>query len=780
MIVKKREKMDENFLKESKSQLARLMATENLQIEHQKISTAKFDVKNRVLYLPIWTDMQGFIYDLLCGHEVGHALFTPEEGWHDAVVDKSKGKNYKNFLNVIEDARIEKRIQRKYPGLKLSFKKAYAKLMNEDFFGIGKRKINSFPFIDRLNIFTKSQYTALVDFNADEYKMLEKVKSAETWQDVVDVADEIYNYSKIEQLDYESELDSYDYNFGESDDESYMDDLDLDLNENTIEPDGDSNEDEDEDKGEDGDEGEDTPSSSNSSSKEGDEEGYGINRNKEDRSDIFDQEFAPNCQTDENYRNNESKLIDEECKPYRYLNLPKINFNNIFTPAKRVQEMLTEDFNKQIEETWFTKESVEKYYSEFKRKNDKYISLLAKEFEMKKAAKVFSKKKVSNTGDLDINKLASYKFDDNIFKKAMIFPKGKSHGLILLLDYSGSMYDNLPGSIEQILILAGFCRKVNIPFSVMTFSNDESVWAEDRKKTNYEMVESDLCFEKKENNLKFGLVQLREYLNSDMNNTEYTHSVKNMILLKHAWSNRRNWRTYEEDNVRVPSFERLTNTPLTQAIYALGDYTNAFKKKKNIDIVNLVVVHDGDSDNISTYWTFGFNPWPKRGEENKQMFYPANMTLANENFIIKDKKINFELKYNNNWDCTFRAVVEWYKKYTGSKIIGFYIVEPSGKNVRDAIQRQYYDKNNKTIEKWEQYKEIQRIFRKEKLLISKKPTYDDFYLILGGKDLTVNDAQIEVDGKITANKLKNAFMKVNKTKQINRVLVSKFIEKIAA
>ena len=73
-----------------------------------------------------------------------------------------------------------------------------------------------------------------------------------------------------------------------------------------------------------------------------------------------------------------------------------------------------------------------------------------------------------------------------------------------------------------------------------------------------------------------------------------------------------------------------------------------------------------------------------------------------------------------------------------------------------------------------------KLFRKEKLLVSQKPNYDDFYLILGGKDLNAADLEVEVTGKVTANKLKNAFMKVNKSKVVNRVLVSKFIDKIAA
>ena len=113
------------FTAEQKSQLAKLMATENITVQHSKIPTARFDTANRVLYLPIWQDMTGVIYDLFCGHEVGHALYTPPEGWHTAVSNNAKGKNYKSFLNVVEDARIEKKVKRKYPGLSSAFKQAY-------------------------------------------------------------------------------------------------------------------------------------------------------------------------------------------------------------------------------------------------------------------------------------------------------------------------------------------------------------------------------------------------------------------------------------------------------------------------------------------------------------------------------------------------------------------------------------------------------------------------------------------------------------------------------
>ena len=62
---------------EIKSQLAKLLATEDLIVEHRKVATAQFDVHSRVLTLPMWEKASNTVYDLLVGHEVGHALFTP-------------------------------------------------------------------------------------------------------------------------------------------------------------------------------------------------------------------------------------------------------------------------------------------------------------------------------------------------------------------------------------------------------------------------------------------------------------------------------------------------------------------------------------------------------------------------------------------------------------------------------------------------------------------------------------------------------------------------------
>ncbi len=120
--------------KEQKSILAKLLASENVIVEHGNFQTASFDVKNRVLRLPIWKEMSGSLYDLLVLHEVGHALFTPEEGYHDA---KGHGAGFKSFLNVVEDARIERKIKVKYPGGRRSFIDGYSVVSMQKIYGMG-------------------------------------------------------------------------------------------------------------------------------------------------------------------------------------------------------------------------------------------------------------------------------------------------------------------------------------------------------------------------------------------------------------------------------------------------------------------------------------------------------------------------------------------------------------------------------------------------------------------------------------------------------------------
>ncbi len=805
-----------SFTVESKSQLAKLMATENLTVVHQKLSTAMFDVQNRTLYLPIWQDMSGFLYDLFTGHEVGHALYTPEEGLHTAIVLENKGRHYKAFLNVVEDARIEKKIKRRYPGLKSSFRKAYAELLERDFFGLRGRDVDNLPFIDRLNIHTKTQM--YVEFSDEEQSFVDRAFELETWDDVVKLADEIYAYSKVEQQglfetpDALPEKDDYgqpdgDPDFGGDSDYSLPSD---DGDSNSDEP-GDESGDESEfgesgdadDTGEQNESGENAESGTKSDEEDGqgedgdgegsgesdaDEqvEGKGTNNSVADEKDTAadasegdtdgDPDFEPSCETDDNFRQNERGFVDPRCREYKYIAVPKVDVKKVWTPYARVQE--------QMNACWgpdgifpVSRDRAQTLVSKFKHKNDRFVAMLAKEFEMKKAAKSFAKAKIADSGDINLGKLAGYKFDENIFRKVTRVPKGKSHGLILLLDGSGSMRNNMPGSIEQILVLTMFCRKVNIPFRVFSFNNKSAVIAGDRKQNPNDVVAgiNEKAFSYDEGEFRTSDMVLREYLSSDMSTQEFNSAFQNMILLKEAFE--------YCSPIHLPYSEGLSNTPLNEAIIALQPIMLDFKKSKGLDMTNLVVVHDGDADSIKGAIINGQESYID--SDNQNVFF--NDTKRKYQAKVKSKH-----KYAITQNQAFTHVVyDWFKATTGSKIVGFYIVPT--RDIKNTLINNYrfddlntlkgrmYDSNGAI--RWSDTnlaaQELVKKMRKDNYLATQYPGADAFYMILGGTDMVGSDNEIQIDGKVTASKLKNAFIKMNQKRVVSRVLVSKFIEKIA-
>jgi cobalamin biosynthesis protein CobT len=327
--------------------------------------------------------MTGFMYDHLGGHEVGHALYTPADGWHDVATDNSKGKNFKSFLNVVEDARIEKKVTRKFPGLKTSFKKGFQELLDRDFFGIRFKNVNDLAFIERLNLYTKSQYTAdYIKFTTEEMVYITKVQNLETWEDVLALTGEIYDYSKNEQFDMQMEQQMRDFEMFDMDADGDYSESDYDYDESESEdgqPESGKNSKSSDEKSEE--QAENTQGANNTD--ETDNEEFGdeetepdFDRYKKSVESDRDQ-FSPECRTDDSYRQNENSLLDEKCKPYLYLDIPTVNAKNVFTPAKRVQELLGNYYSEAISEGRFDTAYVQKLVNDFKNKNDRYVGLLA-------------------------------------------------------------------------------------------------------------------------------------------------------------------------------------------------------------------------------------------------------------------------------------------------------------------------------------------------------------------------------------------------------------------
>ena len=750
-----------NFSVESKSQLAKLLATENIKIEHRNAPTAAFDLKNRTLICPIWKDMSGQMYDLLLGHEVSHALETPSEGWHNAVCDK--GQNYKHFLNVVEDARIEKKIKRRYPGIRRSFIGAYKQLLEDNFFGIKDKNLDDMFFIDRLNVYCKAGVATNIKFKNDEEKALLKlVEDAETWNDVLFATEKVWEYSKQEQQQELPQQQSYQYVYDPNGDYT-EDDLTEDELEEILEFDDSDNSEEsknsstDEDSDEESDEDSDKDSDKQSdkdSDEESDEDGKNNSKKISHENDDSDkEEFGdPKCVSDEVFRKNEDKLLSTEVTAYNYVTIPKLKSKEMIVDVKEINATLTKHFN-----TENVTIDLKSLYNNFKNKNDKYIGLLAKEFEMRKAAKSHNRSKIATTGDINLSKIYKYQLDDEIFRKATIVPKGKSHGLVLLLDMSGSMSNNMAGSIEQILVLTSFCKKVNIPFKVYGFNSHLK---------GFNVNDS---FHQENNTLQFSSFALIEFMNSNMKTSEFNTAIKNMCGISYLYE--------KNERYTIPPIVSLGRTPLIESMVTLQPIVKDFKKLNNLDIVNLVIVHDGDADSVGNYCSPGM-----QGQ--------TITTHKNQKFVLRDtkEKLDFDINFEGTHvsEGIRDSIYKWFTQTTGTKIFGFFITGDVKYQITNSLENRYYDtKTGAKPEfdnypaKWQFYDDLTKKLKKEKFLVSKNPGYESFYLIVGGKNLQIEEEELKVAGKVTTSKLVNSLRKLTKNKSTNRVLASQFIQGIA-
>lgn len=736
------------FTTESKSQLAKLLAEENLRVEHRKTKTAYFDLKTRTLVCPIWKDMSGAIYDLLMGHEVGHALYTPSEGWHQAIEQRER-TNFKFFLNVLEDARIEKKMKRKFPGLTASFRAAYQQFRKDNFFGIDGKNVAELPLIDRLNLLAKGGNLLESRFAPEEVDYVTRMESLETWDEVVALAEDLYAYAQDHETHTASDdlmMDDESSEFGEDDQDA--NDLFDEMMDQLQDGDTDSDDAADSEESDDAMRRMETTSSSsdetedNNENKQKSKSQASSGRNKKSREDRPD----PTSYTDEFFRQKEESLLSKDSMDLVYVSMPTPKLNRIVTKNPEVIATLKKQYQH------VDPAIIQIAYTDFMRKNDAYVSLLAKEFEMKKAATTYRKSKRADTGDLNITKLYRYKLlDDVIFKKRTKIYKGKSHGIVLLLDKSGSMGQMMQDSIEQILVLALFCRKVQIPFAAYSFS---SVINYDKPDTTAS------AWNFRPNDLDMNFVSLREIVNSRMTSQEFCDAVRYQSFLAKQYEN--------YSGYGIPREESLQSTPLNEALVAMDEILQTFRQEYRVDLAHLIIVQDGQSDGNYRIHT-----------KSDQMTYIRDQ----ERVVITDDRSRMSWIAKDSGYGLTAAILKWLKQRQGVHVFGMYVIPSSSRYIGDALMPLYRTKTGSVLSSSPELQKMMDQFKEDQYLESFADGYTRFSFILAKKKAR-QEIQEDLDGFIrgsaTKAKVGTAFAKMYEKKAMNRLLATKFIPLIAA
>lgn len=703
-------------LLESKSLLAKLMATENLVVEQRNVPTACFDVKNRVLTIPVLDkNISGYLYDLFVGHEVGHALYTPESG----LIRARDLKIPQSISNVIEDVRIEKKVKYKYPGLRSSFTKAYVELTQKDFFGTNGVDLNELNFVDRVNMHSKGGAMLGIRFDVEERKLLDEIESTESYDDVLVVAQKVLAFMKQKEEERKA-------NAPDSEDDEDGDDGEDFANEW------------DEDFGDETEEGEETESGSKRASDDYD------NGEDEDTEIIGDDERFDHKEieqdnvrafTDEAFKQNEKKLFAENAKNYMYGNIPKFDMKKGILTYKELYKKIEGEYS-----NWAMDfDRIENgQYNKLRRDTNKVVSYLVKEFELRKNADQLKRASTAKTGDLDMKKIFSYQFNDDIFKKISVVPNGKSHGLVMFLDWSGSMHDHLANTMKQLISLVMFCKKVNIPYDVYAFASPESFNAH-----QYQIPP-------KKGDIASNPFYLMNLLSSKMSAGEFTKAAK--IL------------TFMANNQRyTPTFMAMGGTPLNEAVIAAMEIIPAFQKHYKLQVVNSVFLTDGEGHTLRQTYDMS--------DDGKYIRLGKDYSLDNFGLIIRDPITKHQEIVDNIYNCANHtgAYVKLLKARTNCNVLGFYVI--SGRE----FGRKIYDFYPRTAN----YETIKASFRKTKFAVVTTAGFDEYYILRSEALNTEEDNTFEVKENATTRGLVSAFSKYAGGRVANRVVLNRFIGMIS-
>ena len=787
----------------SKSQLAKLLATENITIEHSaKAHTASFDTNRRKLTLPIWNKASEDVYDMLVAHEVGHALITPKEGVYMPICERVCPQNPAKFfayLNIVEDIRVDSHIKSSFPGVRRSYFNAFNELLKGDFFDLKSQSLSSMSFGDRVNIYSKAGQYGFIDvpFSAEEQVIVDDAMKVSTFDQVCAVAERIYNQSKkLEQSPTPQPTDAAgqqppceDGQGGDAEGEADADGSGAATQKNPS-PKNDESDESDDDS--------DAPSVSNGqgdsqsdqsddAQDDGDEEEGKGNRGGSAGSSNGEQEEAeqdaPDLKTDAAANRAFKNLQDHSNNSdYAYKNMPRINLDAVIFDYKTVMTDLSPF------------ESCPNYsgatvFAKIQERNKSFVLNLVKQFEQKMAADTVRRTKYSRTGALDMRRISNYKFSDDLFLKNATVQAGKNHGMVFIMDWSGSMGDYLLPTVEQLIALCLFCRRMNIPFEVFAFTNsvpnrtdtqkfeygeyekqhDAMVTAQVKISPDYKISKIPGEYSQIDFNgfLEVNNIGMINFLSSKMSAQEFRKGAELFCQLAvncdYSGSElgkgmSRVWSQNRIEEASISTKYSLSGTPLTEAAYVAIDIVNRFKVQNRLDIVNTVFLTDGEpSSSIGAFKYSAGN-------------IVVNMPNRKQKLVFSQ---DIHRKYSTMYSSSIEliGIIEIFRELTGSNAISIHLTSKRGSKM--LADRYALGNLQKSVDLQQEWKDndffsVKDIGFTESFVIDAKAEIVDPDDIFEGLKDNASDAVIA-----------RTFIKGNQKQSTSRVLLNRFSDLIA-
>ena len=766
----------------AKSTLARLLAKENITVQHGNFKTAFFDVQSRVLGLPAWKDMSTDVNDLMIGHEVGHALHTP------ADFNLQLNGIRHDIVNLVEDVRIERIIQGQYPGLVGCFTRGYETLHQQDFFGIKGTDVNTLGFLNRLNIKFKLRNLIDIEFSAEELPIKTMIESANTWQEVLAASRALQNFvnEAEEKQKQEAQQQAQAVQVRESSQESSQSDEQSpeDQSENSDEDssssgstDAESSEDESseknglqtpaDDSGEsESDSGSSEPgadsqdaskpakSGNDSSQSSGENQDstdatctnvsnkIGGNKASSDTDLSTQSNFDSRCQSDLNDTSRETLAT-------RFLRLPsqQHRLSRVMSYAK-----LHETRMMHLDSDFARSSKVPERHNAFEqylRANKPIIAMMVKEFELRKSAHQYARATVSKTGSLNLEKLHAYRTSDDIFLSVTKLADAKNHGMVMFVDYSGSMGTVLPHVLKHLINMSLFCRQAGIPFAVYAFTSGGAYTADPATERSDHVVMSNMI--------------LMELISSELSKDQFKQALFGMWI-----------RTV--DHRAAAACESLGGTPLNEAVIIAHDIIDQFKAKHNPDKMTAIFLTDGVGGRMGSSTCNELDSYRIKDPNSRPEYSWSDSHCGRMiSFQLKGRTIKFD---NSKPQAGTNLLIENLRLTTGCHTLGFFIPARRSKYWTEVAIREANAASPLHKQSCERLYETYR--RNSVVSIPGAYCYDNYFVVGGGNDLAIDDDdELEIDSSMTRSKIAREFMNFSSSKKSKRVFVTKFSEAIA-
>ena len=684
--------------------LSKLLASENISLVRENVSTASFDVTSRVLKIPAQMNLSSAQELLMVMHEVGHALFTGI-GYIDAIRARKDLPNFGSYMNVVEDARIERMMKVRYPGARKDFARGYTEFFKDNFFKLEGQDPKSLALIDRINVYFKLGLHIDVRFNESEHRLVRLVESATTMEEVIAAATAIYEYvannpdqSKTEQKSVSFE-DAEDGDVEESDEDGKVGDTeesaeDTTEKESTLQPNPPKPESHIT-----------TPADSTNRVPE-----------KSETQEAFDQAL------------DDTVISNRECVncSFDMLNPARVrHYSHILKDAKDIV----------ISPTTLAG------YQRFKAGNNKLVNLMVKEFNVRKAASEHKRSYVAKSGSLDASKLCQYKIADDIFQRYQISATSTNHGIMILLDWSGSIDRQFRELVGQVITVVEFCRRVNIKIEVYGFTTgiDFSMYSE--RYAVYETIRNNNGNPVLSSKNDITMIQLFSSAMSSAE-TELMSRVLHTKTLLHQTE------------------YRLNATPLVAGTLFAYHYLGKFRAQYNLEKVNLVILTDGHDNSIEL-----------NNYNSKRVFMRDSVT--NRSYLITNPKATGKTQDS---DLIQRTIVRAIKdRYPFVTTTGFFVANTVG-DLRGGLYR--YTDEQKNAGYYDRCVAISRLVKKEGAVALTVPGYDRL-IILSAHDSDTSFNLHAVNSDMTGSQLSSQLKRAFNNLRGGRIMAKEFIDVLA-